>query len=110
MYDISGDLLYNGNFCDDFPNDGKFGKIFYSNGNLAYFGAVKNGKRCGKGIEYCSESLNGNVVFKGCFYEDFRHGRGVELDENGVVKAVGIWEYGRRNRVVCSDDFSNFDV
>ena len=129
LFDFDGDLLYKGKFCDDIPNDDIDGKIYFKenaiytqtnpkenaiytkpnpkeNAMISYAGRIREGKRSGKGVEYCGDSDSGVVTFKGEFYEDFRHGRGIELAgefdvKNSLtldVKAVGVWEYGRRVR------------
>jgi hypothetical protein len=97
LYDSDGDLLFKGKFCDDVPNDDIDGKIYLKeNGIISYAGRIRNGKRTGKGVEYCRGSGGGVVTFKGNFYEDFRHGRGIEMAGGADVKAVGVWEYGKR--------------
>jgi hypothetical protein len=109
LFDSDGDLLYKGKFCDDIPNDEIDGRIYFKenvcsqpnpnpdptkeNGIISYAGRIRDGKRSGKGVE---KSNIGLVTFKGNFYEDFKHGRGIELAGASDVKAVGVWEYGRK--------------
>jgi hypothetical protein len=95
LYYTNGIVMYKGAFSNDLPED-QNGRVFCrKNGNLVYRGGVRAAKRNGQGIEYF-EAVKGRVMFKGEFLEDFRHGRGVLYEEDGSVKAVGVWDYGRR--------------
>jgi len=95
IYYTNGIVMYKGGFVTDLPDDDN-GRIFCrKNGNMVYRGGVRQGKRNGQGVEYF-EAVKGRALFKGEFLEDFRHGRGVLYEEDGSVKAVGVWDYGRR--------------
>jgi hypothetical protein len=95
LYYTNGIVMYKGAFSNDQPED-QNGRVFCrKNGNLVYRGGVRSAKRNGQGMEYF-EAVKGRVLFKGEFLEDFRHGRGVLYEEDGSVKAVGVWDYGRR--------------
>lgn len=62
---------------------------------MVYRGGIREGKRFGKGAEFYN-SVTQHVLFRGDYFENFRHGKGIEYEIDETVKSIGCWEFGKR--------------
>ena len=77
LFSPKGDKLYEGEFIDNYPKEGKNITIYNINGNIEYIGDFFNGKFNGYGKllenrEFCCE----NFKYEGQFKDGFYHGLG----------------------------------
>jgi len=72
----------------------KDNKIYNEYGNLIYKGGIVNGKREGKGIEYCP--ISGQILYDGEFKNGYYHGNGT-LYMKGSNQASSISNYYQGN-------------
>lgn len=59
--------------------------------SISYEGEFSNNKKNGHGLEI----YKNNEYYKGFFLNDFRHGKGILYNPNGVPKFDSFWELGR---------------
>jgi antitoxin component YwqK of YwqJK toxin-antitoxin module len=114
------DYIYQGEVNESNELHG-YGKLW--NNDYSYHGYFKNNKLCGKGTlsftgnvnelnntfsvtyegEFSDNKKNGrgleiyknNEYYEGNFLNDFRHGKGILFNPNGVPKFDSFWELGR---------------
>ena len=72
-------------------------EIYNECNNLVYKGEMKNGKRDGKGIEYCSQT--GKIIYEGYFKEGYYGGEGKLYLKHG--------DAGQRLRIYNEGGFNN---
>lgn len=59
--------------------------------SVTYEGEFSNNKKNGHGLE----TYKNNEYYEGSFLNDFRHGKGILYNPNGVPKFDSFWELGR---------------
>ena len=93
------------------------GREYYRDGNLKFVVEYLNGKRNGKGKEYCDgkiifegeylngqrngkgkeyDRITGKLIFEGEYLNEIRNGKGKEYDYNGNIKFEGEYLNGER--------------
>ena len=67
---------------------------YFINGQLIFEGEYLNGKRNGKGKEYCGSWL----IFEGEYLNGKKNGKGKEYDYNGILQFEGEYLNGKKNK------------
>lgn len=89
LSDIS-DKLHN-------KSSNKDNKIYNEYGNLIYKGGIVNGKREGKGIEFCP--ISGQILYNGEFKNGYYHGNGIlYLKSSNQASVYSAYYQGNFNK------------
>ena len=119
LYDPEGKEIYNGEFINNYPKEGKNIRIYSLDGNLEYEGDFLNGlydgkgklyekskikyegdfKRgifqgYGKGKLYKSENIDDYLLYEGNFVNGIIEGNGILYYQNGKMMFNGIFKDG----------------
>ena len=67
-------------------------KLYYENGNLKYYGFMKDGKKHGYGISFYE---NTNIEYEGYWEYDYYEGKGKKYNNIGKLIYDGSWKNGK---------------
>ena len=96
LYDLEGNKIYEGEFLDNIPKEGKNLKLYELNGNLKYKGDIFDFKYNGYGELY----KNKEVIYEGYFKSSLYEGKGILYEDNkikynGEFKENNFHGYGK---------------
>ena len=107
QYDDNNNVIYKGGYDNIFDNDycakGK-GQLFGKENEIIYIGEFDHGKKNGQGKFF----VDGRKRYEGNWVNDYPSGAGKYYDENGTVKADGMWTVGYFN--VAGNEWLDYET
>ena len=137
LYDLKGNITYNGKYINNLPIEGKNISIYELNRELKYQGDILDCKYHGTGKYYIDKILiyegefkeglfngigkkykNGILYYQGNFIKDKIKGKGIKYYKNGQKHIEGDFDfenyyskgklYDLDGKYICSTEFKNF--